>query len=399
MIRNAVKDFFERADMFLLGLCIAANSFGLILIYSATRFQETYHSLPMKQLIASVIGIAVFVVCNYIDLEILMEHWKAIFVFSSLFIASLIVLGQGYNGNTNWLEFKFLPFSIMPAEIVKLFFVMLLAKQLVWLQRRDIRDLSRIRSVAQLVIHLLWFCGLIFVCSGDAGSALVYIAIFAIMCWIAGLQKRWFLVGGLFAACGIFLCWLLLDEDNYWVMRVRVVLDHSLDPMDKGWNQTRSLLAIRSGGLTGSGYLNGTLTQNPSRNFLPERYTDFIFSTCAEELGLVGCAILILLLTAIILRCLYIGTKARSAFSALVVMGYSGMLIFQVLLNIGMCLYVMPVVGITLPFISYGGSSLITLYAAMGFISGIKMRTLPSWLSDRTDIVWKKAKVKSGKIY
>lgn len=399
MIRNAIRDFLERADMLLLGLCIAANLFGLALIYSATRFQEVYHSLPSKQLIAMVIGIAVFVVCNYIDLEILMEHWKLIFVFSSLFICSLLLVGQGYNGNTNWLEFKFLPFSIMPAEIVKLFFVMLLAKQLVWLQRRDIRDLSRIRSVAQLAVHLLWFCGLIFVSSGDAGSALVYMAIFIIMCWVAGLQKRWFLIGGFFAACAAFVLWLLLDEDNYWIMRIRVVLDHSLDPMDKGWNQTRSLLAIRSGGLTGSGYLNGTLTQNPSKNFLPERYTDFIFSTCAEELGLVGCVILILLLAAIILRCLYIGSNASSAFSALVVMGYSGMLIFQVALNIGMCLYVLPVVGITLPFISYGGSSLITLYAAMGFISGIKMRALPSWLSDRSDIVWKKAKVKSGKIY
>lgn len=399
MIRNAIRDFLERADMLLLGLCIAANLFGLALIYSATRFQEVYHSLPSKQLIAMVIGIAVFVVCNYIDLEILMEHWKLIFVFSSLFICSLLLVGQGYNGNTNWLEFKFLPFSIMPAEIVKLFFVMLLAKQLVWLQRRDIRDLSRIRSVAQLAVHLLWFCGLIFVSSGDAGSALVYMAIFIIMCWVAGLQKRWFLISGFFAACAAFVLWLLLDEDNYWIMRIRVVLDHSLDPMDKGWNQTRSLLAIRSGGLTGSGYLNGTLTQNPSKNFLPERYTDFIFSTCAEELGLVGCVILILLLAAIILRCLYIGSKASSAFSALVVMGYSGMLIFQVALNIGMCLYVLPVVGITLPFISYGGSSLITLYAAMGFISGIKMRALPSWLSDRSDIVWKKAKVKSGKIY
>ena len=173
-------------------------------------------------------------------------------------------------------------------------------------------------------------------------------------------------------------------------MRIRVVLDHALDPMDTGWNQARSLLAIRSGGLTGEGYLQGILTQNPSRNYLPERYTDFIFSTCAEELGMVGCILLLALLAAIILRCLYVGLTARSAFSALVAMGYGGMLIFQVVLNVGMCLYVLPVVGITLPFISYGGSSLITLYAAMGFVSGIKMRSLPSWLSDRTDIEWKK---------
>ncbi len=385
-----IKNFFKRADIVLLVLCIITNIYGLILIYSATRFNATYHALPRQQAIAMVLGIAVFIVCNYIDLEILMEKWKLVFVLSSLFILLLIPFGADYQGNRNWLEFSWLPFNITPAEVVKLFFVMLLAKQLVYLQRNDKNDLSRVSSVAQLVLHLGWFCGLIFVVSGDAGSVLVYLAIFVIMCWIGGLKKRWFLIGGLAAGGGGAVLWHYLPSDNYWIMRIRVVLDHALDPMDTGWNQARSLLAIRSGGLTGEGYLQGILTQNPSRNYLPERYTDFIFSTCAEELGMVGCILLLALLAAIILRCLYVGLTARSAFSALVAMGYGGMLIFQVVLNVGMCLYVLPVVGITLPFISYGGSSLITLYAAMGFVSGIKMRSLPSWLSDRTDIEWKK---------
>lgn len=385
-----IKNFFKRADIVLLALCIITNIYGLILIYSATRFNATYHALPRQQAIAMVLGIAVFIVCNYIDLEILMEKWKLVFVLSSLFILLLIPFGADYQGNRNWLEFSWLPFNITPAEVVKLFFVMLLAKQLVYLQRNDKNDLSRVSSVAQLVLHLGWFCGLIFVVSGDAGSVLVYLAIFVIMCWIGGLKKRWFLTGGLAAGGGGAVLWHYLPSDNYWIMRIRVVLDHALDPMDTGWNQARSLLAIRSGGLTGEGYLQGILTQNPSRNYLPERYTDFIFSTCAEELGMVGCILLLALLAAIILRCLYVGLTARSAFSALVAMGYGGMLIFQVVLNVGMCLYVLPVVGITLPFISYGGSSLITLYAAMGFVSGIKMRSLPSWLSDRTDIEWKK---------
>ena len=386
MLLDGIKNFFKRADVVLLGLCIAASVYGLILVYSATRFKSTYHSLPMKQAVAMALGVVVFVVCNYIDFELLMEKWKPVFVLSSLFLVSLAFFGTGYQGNKNWLEFSWLPFSIMPAEIVKLFFVMLLAKQLVHLQKKDPRDLSRVRSVAQLVLHLGWFCGLIFVISGDAGSALVYAAIFVIMCWIAGLQKRWFLAGAGVCCLGGFLLWHYLPPDNYWIMRIRVVFDHDLDPLYRGWNQSRSLLAIRSGGLTGEGYLQGLLTQNPSKNALPERYTDFIFSTCAEELGLVGCALLLVLLAAIILRCFYVGLTARSALSALVAMGYAGMLLFQVVLNVGMCLYVLPVVGITLPFISYGGSSIITLYAAMGFVSGIKMRSLPSWLSDRTDI-------------
>lgn len=387
MIRDGIKNFFKRADTVLLGLCILTSIYGLILVYSATRFKPTYYSLPLKQGVCILIGIVAFIVCSYIDLEILMEKWKLVFVFSSLFILSLAVFGTGYQGNKNWLEFPWMPFNIMPAEIVKLFFVMLLAKQLVHLQKKDKNDLSRIRSVAQLVLHLGWFCGIIFVVSGDAGSALVYAAIFVIMCWVAGLKKRWFAVGIGAVAIGGWTLWNYLPPDNYWIMRIRVVFDHDLDPLYRGWNQSRSLLAIRSGGLTGEGYMQGLLTQNPSKNFLPERYTDFIFSTCAEELGLVGCTLLLILLAAIILRCIYVGLTARSAFSALVAMGFGSMLLFQVVLNVGMCLYVLPVVGITLPFISYGGSSIITLYAAMGFVSGIKMRSLPSWLSDRTDII------------
>ncbi len=386
MLLNGIKRFFKQADILLLLLCIAVNCCGLVLIYSATRFNETYHSLPYKQGMAMAIGILIFIVCNYIDLEILMEHWKPVFILSSLFILSLAVIGTGYQGNRNWLEFSWMPFNIAPAEIVKLFFVLLLSKQLIYLQRQNSDNLSRTSSVMQLVLHLGWFCGIIFVVSGDAGSALVYIAIWVIMCWAAGLKKRWFAAGFLVFCMACAVLWYVLPADNYWVMRVRVVFDHSLDPLNKGWNQARSLLAIRSGGLSGNGFLQGALTQNHSRNFLPERYTDFIFSTCAEEWGLIGCSILLLLLAAIILRCFYVGLTARSAFSALTAIGYGGMLFFQVALNVGMCLFVLPVVGITLPFVSYGGSSLITLYAAMGFVSGIKMRTLPSWLSDRTDI-------------
>ena len=386
MVRQAIKEYCKRSDLVLLGLCLAVSGFGLALVWSATRFSATYHSLPYKQAIAIALGVAAYILCSLVDVELLMERWKPVFILSSLFILSLAIFGTGYQGNRNWLELSWMPFSIMPAEIIKLFWVMLLAKQLTHLQRRDPRDLSRTTSVLQLAAHLIWFCGLIFVVSGDAGSALVYGAIFVVMCWVAGLKKRWFLAGVAVAAAGCVGLWLFLSEDNYWLMRVKVVLDHDLDPLDKGWNQTRSLLAIRSGGLTGEGYMQGILTLHPSKNALPERYTDFIFSTCAEELGLVGCVILLCLLMVVILRCFWVSSKAPSALSALVCAGYGAMLLFQVGLNVGMCLYVLPVVGNTLPFVSYGGSSIVTLFAAMGFVSGIKRRSLPSWLRDRRDI-------------
>lgn len=153
-----------------------------------------------------------------------------------------------------------------------------------------------------------------------------------------------------------------------------------------GWQQSRSIMAIGSGGLTGLGYLKGIQTQSKSESALNARHTDEIFAVCGEELGLVGCLLLLLILACIILRCVWVAHRACSAQSALIAMGYAGMLLVQVGINVGMCLYVFPLVGLTLPFFSYGGSSIVTMFAAMGIVSGIKMRSLPSWLRDRSKL-------------
>ena len=216
----------------------------------------------------------------------------------------------------------------------------------------------------------------------------MYVFLFAIMVWAGGLHWSWFLLGLVGIVLGGSMLWLRLPEDNYWKMRILVCLNHDLDPMYRGFQQTRSLLAIQSGKGTGMGYLQGNLTQAAYRSALPARHTDFIFSSCCEELGLLGAAVLLLLLTAIILRCIHISIHAGTAFDALLAMGYAGMFLVQVMLNIGMCLYVLPVIGLTLPFVSYGGSSLITAYAAMGILSGIRLRSLPSWLHDPQGDGW-----------
>lgn len=140
------------------------------------------------------------------------------------------------------------------------------------------------------------------------------------------------------------------------------------------------MLALGSGKLTGQGLFNGTQTQSLYRSSLPERQTDFIFCVCGEELGFIGCLLVIVLLLAIIVRCLIVAREAPSRMESLVCVGMAGMLIFQTIANIGMCLFLMPVIGLTLPFFSYGGSSIVTLFAAMGVVSGIKKRSRPEWL-------------------
>ena len=243
----------------------------------------------------------------------------------------------------------------------------------------------------QLAGHTLLMIGLIVVTSGDFGMALTYCVIFVVMAWAGGVKKRWFLLAAVVCVVGLVVIWPHIS-DSYFMKRFMVVIDHLTGNPDTlyeqtqgaGWQQTRSILAIGSGGLFGMGYLNGTQTQSLSEQSLPARHTDEIFAVCGEEFGLVGCVLLLALLGAIILRCIWVARRACSPQSALIAMGYAGMLIAQVAVNVGMCLYVFPVVGLTLPFISYGGSSILTMFAAMGIVSSIKMRSLPSWLRDRS---------------
>ncbi|MDY4954060.1 MAG: FtsW/RodA/SpoVE family cell cycle protein [Candidatus Onthomonas sp.] len=385
-IRDLIWDAIRQADHVLLSLCVAANLYGIALIYSATRWKEAFHSFPLKQGIAMLIGIGLYFVVSQFNIQLLMDKWRWVVLGCTLFLLLLRTpLGVSANGNRAWLHIPGIPFNIQPAEIVKLFFTMLLAYLLI--QFKNTKELSSVPSVAKLAGVLLYFCGLIFVLSSDAGSALIYVFIFIFMVWVAGLKRYWFALGIAFCAVVGFVGWHLLSADNRWKARILVCLDHDYDPQGVGFHQTRSYLAIRSGGLTGQGYLNGSLVQSKYSSALPERYNDFIFSSCAQELGLIGCTVIILLLAAIIIRCLYVASVASDTFSSLVCVGYGGMLIAQVALNIGMCLYVLPVIGITLPFFSYGGSSIITMYITMGIISGIRTRSRPNWLKDHPSVL------------
>ena len=169
--------------------------------------------------------------------------------------------------------------------------------------------------------------------------------------------------------------WFLELIPSYMMDRFRVLFDHSYDTLDTGWQQSRSLLAIGSGGIFGQGYMQGTQTQSTDPGSLPNRWTDFIFSVCGEELGLVGCLAVIALLSAIIVRVLLVARRTQEPLHCSICVGMAAMLIYQTIINVGMCLFVMPTIGVTLPFFSYGGSSLLTLYAAMGVVSGIKKRS------------------------
>ncbi len=373
-LKANLADFFQQADLVLLALCCTATLYGIVLIFSATRYLGS-NKLVVVQFVAMLLGICMYITFSMVDLEVLMKRWKWVLAFNILFILLLRTpLGISRGGNRAWLKFPGIPVNIGPAEVVKITFVLLLAKQLEWL-REEKRDLKSFPSALMVGTHAIGMCGFYFLVSGDMGNGLVFLFIFICMAFVAGFALRWFvlLIGGGTAA--VAAAWKLGIMPEYMQGRFLALFDHNYDPLGVGWHQNRSLLTLGAGGWFGQGYLKGTQTQSADSWSLPGRHTDFIFSVCGEELGLVGCLAVIALLAAIIIRVLLVAKNSQTSFYCCVCVGMAAMLIFQTLINIGMCLFIMPTIGITLPFFSYGGSSIVTLFAAMGVVSGIKKRS------------------------
>ena len=375
-----LRDVVRQSDMVLWSLCTAATFYGMLLILSATH--TVYHG-SLKYVVVQgagwMIGTAAYFLLSGVDIVELSKRWKWLLGFNIGFVLLLLTpLGIVRNGNRAWLGVSWFPINIQPAEVVKITFIILLARQLVDLS--ETHDLRRFSNVIQPTAHVVFMFCLYYAVSHDAGSGLVYLFIFVCMAFAAGFAARWLLLGIGGAALGLVAAWKLKLLRGDWYKRIMVILDHSFDPQGKGWQQTRGMLALGSGGLTGQGLFHGTQTQSPYRTSLPERQTDFIFCVCGEELGFIGCLLIILFLLAIVVRCFVVAHGANTRIEGLICVGMAGMLIFQTVANIGMCLFLLPVIGLTLPFFSYGGSSIVTLFAAMGVVSGIKKRSRPEWL-------------------
>ena len=379
---SPLHEFLKKGDLVLLSLCLLTSGFGVALIFSATRYNQNNRPVVI-QCVAILLGVAVYLLCTFVDFQLFVEkNWKWLFGGSVFFLLLLLTpLGNDHNsGNLNWLDIPGFPLEIQPNEIIKIPFILLLSLQITKIQDRG-QSISSLPSLVQIGGHAAFMLALIAGICGDMGMCVVYLFIFAVMAWGAGVKKRWFLLAGSALVIGFAVLWIFILPNTaawdslYLVKRFRVLFDHSYDSLGVGWQQSRSLLAIGSGGIFGQGYMQGTQTQSSESYSLPYRWTDFIFSVCGEELGLIGCLAVIALLTAIIIRVLLVARNAQVPLHCYVCVGMAAMLIYQTVINIGMCLFVMPTIGVTLPFFSYGGSSLLTLYAAMGVVSGIKKRS------------------------
>ena len=369
-----LRDFVHRADMFLFTICVICALYGIVVIASATKSYENGSAqFVIVQTLALVLGILLFIAMTVIDVDIFAQHWTWLYGLSALLLLSLIPFGAvSDTGNNGWL--RFFGIGIQPTEIVKLAFIIVLAKQLAYL--KEYKNLNSVTSVAQIVGHFILMFGLILVTAQDLGSALVYFFIFAVMLFVAGVKIYWFIMGAAAIACMVPIFWTYFLED-YQRNRILAPYDPSIDPDNTGinWQQNQSKIALASGQLTGTGLGEGTQSQS---NAIPGKHTDFIFAVIGEELGLIGACLVLLLLMIIVIRCVQVGLRSGSTMSMLVCFGVAATVVFQTFENVGMCIGIAPVVGITLPFFSYGGSSLFSMFAAMGLVSGIKYRPKPA---------------------
>ena len=364
-------EIFKKGDMILLALCAVASVFGIVMIYAAT-YVEGNTRMIVIQTASLFAGIVVYLGMTALDIDILAGQRTILFLFNAIFIAMLLVWGiEGSTGNRSWLHFSFLPFNIQPAEVCKLTYIVILAKTMSIHRNR----VSSLRCVSNITLNMLFIVGEIVVISKDMGVALIFVFIFLVMAYAGGVSGWWFLGGaGAFAAVSPYLWSHILRNDQK--NRILAIIDPSIDPTGEGvlWQTNKNLEALRNGGLSGQGLFHGDLT---NAGTLPARHTDSIFCSIGEQLGLIGCLVVLLLLLALVARCIYVGMKSPDYMNRLICIGVASMFLFQILINIGVCLGLFPVIGLALPFFSYGGSSLMTSFMAAGIVSGIRMRPAP----------------------
>ena len=367
-LRVLLQDFFKKADLFLLTVCCICATFGIVVIASATASYPSRTFVPV-QLLAFIMGFAIYIVFTVIDIDIIADKWPLLLGFETFLLLLLIPFGvEGDTGNSGWL--RFFGIGIQPSEIVKVIFIILMAKQLTYL--REYKNINSVLSIVQLVVHFGYTFVLLMVTSDDLGSAIVFFAIFAVMLLAAGIKAYWFVLGiGVMALAVPFLWNNFLDQ--YQRDRILIPYVDSIDADGWGlrWQTNQSKTAMAYGRFTGVGYGQGKQTQSGA---LTAKHTDFIFASAGEELGMIACLAIMLLLSIVIIRCMMVGVQSKNNMSMLVCVGVSASFFFQMLVNTGMCIGITPVIGITLPFFSYGGSSLAASFAAAGLVSGVKFR-------------------------
>lgn len=360
-------EFFGRLDWLLIFFTLSLCAYGILMIYTSSydALNQQPSAMFYKQLTWICIGIVVMFVMAFVDYHFLVRYAYIWYLILLLILLYVLIHGSVGMGAQRWIRIGGI--GIQPSEIGKLVIVFTMAKYF-----------SDLRKVGNLGLFDLWkpfalvlIPFLMIANQPDLGTSLMFIMLFAIMVFVAGINLKLLSAVFVFTLASLPVLWSAMKP--YQKRRVLTFLNPESDPHGAGYHIIQSKIAIGSGGIWGKGLLEGTQSQ---LRFLPERHTDFIGSVMAEELGMVGMLIFFALFFLLILRAFEIAQSSKDREGTFLAVGIISILVLHAFVNLGMIMGLLPVVGVPLPFISYGGSSMVAVLAGIGILLNIRIRRL-----------------------
>lgn len=352
-------------DWTLFFLVIALVAIGILNIFSADFSMNDFKLNPqyIKQIKWAFLGLAAMVVAFSIDYRFIARYAYVLYGISLLLLIAVLLFGTISNGSQRWITLW--GFSFQPSELVKVTVILVMA-----------RYFSEHKMVGGYELKDLWMPFALMLLpfvlilkQPDLGTALILAIIFFSMALFVGIRLKSFLIASIMGIVMTPIGWFFLK--SYQKERILTLFSPERDPLGTGYHIIQSIIAVGSGGILGKGYLKGTQTQ---LQFLPEQHTDFVFSVFAEEWGFIGGVVLIFMFLILILLGLKIALHSRDLLGTLIAFGISILIFWKVFINIGMVLGILPVVGIPLPFLSYGGSAIVILMMSIGLLLNVSMR-------------------------
>lgn len=350
-------------------VAIILSIIGIIALFSAT--QETEYDEFSKQIIWLVVSLIAMVVVMFIDYNLLLKASPVLYGLTIVLLIA-VLFTKPINGATSW--FNIGAFSLQPGEFAKVVVILFLTYVITKIQRKGQEEINRPTRLL-IVLSALAVPVLLIVKQPDYGTALAFIVAMSLMLFTSGLDKKYIIGTILLIVIAVPLLYNFVLPEHAKT-RIDVFLNPESDPRGSGYNIIQSKLAIGAGGLTGMGLLKGNQTQ---LGFLYPKTTDFIYSVIGEEMGFIVAGAIILLFVYLITKSIYVAKTAKDKAGSMIAIGITGVFLFHVLENIGMVMGLLPITGVPLPFVSYGGSSLITNFICIGLllnISGKRQKTI-----------------------
>ncbi len=362
---NQIKVYLKNFDWILFSAVILLSALGLAEIYSIALGQESLDLLNFQKQIGFIsLGVILLFLFAFLDYHFLKNSSYYIYIAGIIILVAVLIFGQAIRGTKGW--FYFFGLGIQPVEFIKIILLIFLARffSSVSMRSRPIKQLLLSGFYSSIFVALVLM-------QPDFGSALLISVIWFIYILLVGFDKKYFIAIGLTFVLAAALVWSFALKP-YQKQRIITFINPSIDSLDQGYNANQAMIAVGSGGLIGRGLGFGSQSQ---LKFLPEAQNDFIFAVISEELGFVGSGLTLFLFCVIFYRCILSIKKTKNDFGVFFILTAMGLIFVEMFINIGMNTGIMPIVGISLPFVSYGGSAMLSSYIIIGIIESIIIRS------------------------